>query len=102
MCQLMSGYQSFLRPIKSAPSCAKATDTGNLFDLGGFFRSRDKSGTEFFKRLLFSFNFNDHFLDFAKHNRLCGLLKSAVLYQIKTRTMHFLMIVLKKYYCQVI
>uniref|UniRef100_A0A1I7XS09 UDENN domain-containing protein n=1 Tax=Heterorhabditis bacteriophora TaxID=37862 RepID=A0A1I7XS09_HETBA len=50
MTSLMRGYQSFLRPIKSAPASANATDTGNLFDLDGFLRSRDKSGMEFFKR----------------------------------------------------
>ena len=50
MCQLMSGYQSFLRPIKSAPSSVKATDTGNLFDLSGFMRSKEKFGADFFKK----------------------------------------------------
>ncbi|VDK47516.1 unnamed protein product [Cylicostephanus goldi] len=50
MANLMRGYQSFLKPIKSAPSCVNATDTGNLFDLDGFLKSRDKSGVEFFKR----------------------------------------------------
>ncbi|VDM65212.1 unnamed protein product [Strongylus vulgaris] len=50
MANLMRGYQSYLKPIKSAPSCINATDTGNLFDLDGFLKSRDKSGVEFFKR----------------------------------------------------
>ncbi|KIH64554.1 dDENN domain protein [Ancylostoma duodenale] len=50
MANLMRGYQSFLRPIKSAPSTVSATDTGNLFDLDGFLKSRDKSGVEFFKK----------------------------------------------------
>uniref|UniRef100_A0A0K0DIL7 UDENN domain-containing protein n=1 Tax=Angiostrongylus cantonensis TaxID=6313 RepID=A0A0K0DIL7_ANGCA len=50
MANLMRGYQSFLKPIKSAPSSISATDTGNLFDLDGFLRSRDKSAVDFFKR----------------------------------------------------
>lgn len=50
MASLMRGYQSFLKPIKSAPASVSATDTGNLFDLDGFLKSRDKSGVEFFKR----------------------------------------------------
>ncbi|WKY05599.1 hypothetical protein Q1695_006083 [Nippostrongylus brasiliensis] len=52
MASLMRGYQAFLRPIKSAPASVSATDTGNLFDLDGFLRSRDKSGAEFFKRFV--------------------------------------------------
>ncbi|KAF1759897.1 hypothetical protein GCK72_016364 [Caenorhabditis remanei] len=47
---IMKGYQAFLRPIKSAPANAHATDTGNLFDLDGFLRSRDRSSAEFYKR----------------------------------------------------
>ncbi|KAJ1363940.1 hypothetical protein KIN20_023908 [Parelaphostrongylus tenuis] len=50
MATLMRGYQSFLKPIKSAPSSISATDTGNLFDLDGFLKSRDKSAVDFFKR----------------------------------------------------
>ncbi|KAK6747295.1 hypothetical protein RB195_000479 [Necator americanus] len=50
MANLMRGYQSYLKPIKSAPASINATDTGNLFDLEGFLKSRDKSGTEFFRR----------------------------------------------------
>ncbi|CAD6196860.1 unnamed protein product [Caenorhabditis auriculariae] len=50
MASLMKGYQGFLRPIKCAPATAHATDTGNLFDLDGFLRSRDKSAADFFKR----------------------------------------------------
>lgn len=47
---IMKGYQAFLRPIKSAPANAHATDTGNLFDLEGFLRSRDRSSADFYKR----------------------------------------------------
>ncbi|UMM31114.1 hypothetical protein L5515_012723 [Caenorhabditis briggsae] len=47
---IMKGYQAFLRPIKSAPASAHATDTGNLFDLDGFLRSRDRSSADFYKR----------------------------------------------------
>ncbi|CAB3406093.1 unnamed protein product [Caenorhabditis bovis] len=50
MASLMKGYQSYLRPITCAPATARATDTGNLFDLEGFLRSRDKSSAEFYKR----------------------------------------------------
>uniref|UniRef100_A0A7I4YM87 C-myc promoter-binding protein n=1 Tax=Haemonchus contortus TaxID=6289 RepID=A0A7I4YM87_HAECO len=50
MANLMRGYQSFLKPIKCAPASVSATDTGNLFDLDGFLKSRDKSGVEFFRR----------------------------------------------------
>ncbi|CAI2349882.1 unnamed protein product [Caenorhabditis sp. 36 PRJEB53466] len=46
---IMDGYQAFLRPIKSAPANDHATDTGNLFDLEGFLKSRDRSG-DFYKR----------------------------------------------------
>lgn len=57
----MRGYQSFLRPIKSAPSTVNATDTGNLFDLDGFLKSRDKSGTEFFKKYVVFVLYDSHF-----------------------------------------
>lgn len=47
---IMKGYQAFLRPIKSAPTNDNATDTGNLFDLDGFLKSRDKGSADFYKR----------------------------------------------------
>ncbi|CDH93122.1 DENN domain type RAB GEF [Caenorhabditis elegans] len=47
---IMKGYQAFLRPIKGAPMTEHATDTGNLFDLDGFLRSRDRSSADFYKR----------------------------------------------------
>ena len=71
MCHLMAGYQGFLRPIKSAPSSAKATDTGNLYDLGGFLRSRDKSGSEFFKRYEVYLFSNLSFVDSARRSPSC-------------------------------
>lgn len=54
MAQLIRGYQSYLRPIKTASATVNATDTGNLFDLNGFLRSRDKTGEVFFKKFVFS------------------------------------------------
>lgn len=50
MVGLMRGYQSFLRPIKTAPVSAKAKDIENLFDTGGFLKSRDKQAADFFER----------------------------------------------------
>ncbi|MFH4977087.1 hypothetical protein AB6A40_003796 [Gnathostoma spinigerum] len=58
MASLMRGYTSHLRPIRSAPRAIDATDTGSLFDLGGFLRSRDKSSAEFFKRFSETQSFN--------------------------------------------
>lgn len=42
MASLMQGYTAYLRPIRCAPRCVGATDTGSLFDLDAFLRSRDK------------------------------------------------------------
>ncbi|VDN44664.1 unnamed protein product [Gongylonema pulchrum] len=42
MASLMHGYTTYLRPIRCAPRCVGATDTGSLFDLDAFLRSRDK------------------------------------------------------------
>ncbi|CAJ0918578.1 unnamed protein product, partial [Mesorhabditis belari] len=50
MASIMRGYQAFLRPIVSAPKCKSATDTGNLFDIDGFLRTRDKEKQEFYRR----------------------------------------------------
>ncbi|CAJ0570034.1 unnamed protein product, partial [Mesorhabditis spiculigera] len=50
MASLMTGYQSFLRPIVSAPSSKSATDTGNLFDVEAFLRTRDKEKQDFYRR----------------------------------------------------
>ncbi|KAK0400074.1 hypothetical protein QR680_003340 [Steinernema hermaphroditum] len=50
MGSLMDGYTNHLRPIMSAPKDVKATDTGSLFDLESFLKSRDKSASEFFKK----------------------------------------------------
>ncbi|CAI5448015.1 unnamed protein product [Caenorhabditis angaria] len=47
---LMKGYKAYLRPITRAPTNENATDTGKLFDLDGFLKSREKSSTEFYKR----------------------------------------------------
>ncbi|PAV58665.1 hypothetical protein WR25_10047 [Diploscapter pachys] len=52
MVGLMRGYQSFLRPIKTAPVSAKAKDIENLFDTGGFLKSRDKQAADFFERFV--------------------------------------------------
>jgi hypothetical protein len=46
----MKGYTAYLKPIKSAPKIG-TTDTGALFDLDGFVRTRDKSSIDFYKRL---------------------------------------------------
>ncbi|VDN04276.1 unnamed protein product [Thelazia callipaeda] len=58
MASLMQGYTAFLRPIRCAPRCVGATDTGSLFDLDAFLRSRDKSSLEFFKRFSETQSFN--------------------------------------------
>lgn len=42
MASVMHGYTAYLRPIRSAPRRVGATDTGSLFDLDAFLRSRDK------------------------------------------------------------
>ncbi|VDK77750.1 unnamed protein product [Litomosoides sigmodontis] len=58
MASLMQGYTAYLRPIRCAPRCVGATDTGSLFDLDAFLRSRDKSSLEFFKRFSETQSFN--------------------------------------------
>lgn len=58
MASLMHGYTAFLRPIRSAPRRVGATDTGSLFDLDSFLRSRDKPSSEFFKRFSETQSFN--------------------------------------------
>uniref|UniRef100_A0A1I7VVQ3 DENN domain-containing protein 4C n=1 Tax=Loa loa TaxID=7209 RepID=A0A1I7VVQ3_LOALO len=58
MASLMQGYTAYLRPIRCAPLCVGATDTGSLFDLDAFLRSRDKSSLEFFKRFSETQSFN--------------------------------------------
>lgn len=50
MVSIMKGYQTYLRPIKKAPIELNAIDTGKLFDVEGFLRSREKSGGEFYRR----------------------------------------------------
>ncbi|CAI4221129.1 unnamed protein product [Auanema sp. JU1783] len=47
---LMKGYQAHLRPIKSASATVNATDTGNLFNVEEFIKSRDKTSEPFFRR----------------------------------------------------
>lgn len=42
MASLMQGYTAYLRPIRCAPRCVGATDTGSLFDLDAFLHSRDR------------------------------------------------------------
>uniref|UniRef100_A0A915BHZ9 tRNA-splicing endonuclease subunit Sen54 N-terminal domain-containing protein n=1 Tax=Parascaris univalens TaxID=6257 RepID=A0A915BHZ9_PARUN len=58
MASVMHGYTAYLRPIRSAPRRVGATDTGSLFDLDAFLRSRDKSSIEFFKRFSETQSFN--------------------------------------------
>ncbi|VDP12311.1 unnamed protein product [Onchocerca flexuosa] len=58
MASLMQGYTAYLRPIRCAPRFVGATDTGSLFDLDSFLRSRDKSSLEFFKRFSETQSFN--------------------------------------------
>uniref|UniRef100_A0A915DBA8 Uncharacterized protein n=1 Tax=Ditylenchus dipsaci TaxID=166011 RepID=A0A915DBA8_9BILA len=50
MCSLMAGYSNHLRPILKAPREISATDTGALFNLDSFLRSRDKNSSDFYKR----------------------------------------------------
>ncbi|VDM36820.1 unnamed protein product [Toxocara canis] len=58
MASVMHGYTAYLRPIRSAPRRVGATDTGSLFDLDAFLRSRDRSSIEFFKRFSETQSFN--------------------------------------------
>uniref|UniRef100_A0A1I8EJ60 UDENN domain-containing protein n=2 Tax=Wuchereria bancrofti TaxID=6293 RepID=A0A1I8EJ60_WUCBA len=58
MASLMQGYTAYLRPIRCAPRCVGATDTGSLFDLDAFLHSRDRSSLEFFKRFSETQSFN--------------------------------------------
>ncbi|VDK42926.1 unnamed protein product [Anisakis simplex] len=58
MASLMHGYTAYLRPIRSAPRRVGDTDTGSLFDLDAFLRSRDRSSIEFFKRFCETQSFN--------------------------------------------
>ena len=47
MTSVLGGYRSSLLPITRAPT-AGVTDVGNLFDIPGFLRSRDKSYHQFY------------------------------------------------------
>ena len=46
----MTGYSQHLRPIKRAPHEINATDTGALFNLDSFLKSRDKNALDFYRR----------------------------------------------------
>ena len=51
MVSILAGYRHFLLPITSAPTVG-ATDVDNLFDQGGFLRSRDKNFHKFYNMLM--------------------------------------------------
>ena len=51
MCSVLGGYRASLLPITRAPS-AGVTDVGNLFDIPGFLRSRDKNYHLFYKLVM--------------------------------------------------
>ena len=51
MVQILSGYKSYLLPIKSAPKVG-ATDVNNLFDQNSFLASRDKNYHKFYHLLM--------------------------------------------------
>jgi hypothetical protein len=46
----MIGYSNHLRPIMKKPRDVNATDTGALFNLESFLKSRDKNSSDFYKR----------------------------------------------------
>src|SRR3954467_14118046 len=58
MCSLMDGYAEHLRPIMKSPREVCATDTGALFNLDSFIRSRDKNSQDFYKRFCATQCFN--------------------------------------------
>lgn len=49
MCFLMAGYSKHLCPIMKSPRDKHATDTGALFNLDTFIRSRDKNSLDFYR-----------------------------------------------------
>ena len=51
MTSVLGGYRQHLLPITKAPT-AEATDVGNLFDIQGFLRSRDKNHHLFYHMLM--------------------------------------------------
>lgn len=46
----MAGYSKYLNPIMKSPREKNATDTGALFNLEAFNRSRDKNSLDFYRR----------------------------------------------------
>ena len=51
MVEILSGYKSYLLPIKSMPTVG-ATDVPNLFNQSGFLNSRDKNFHRFYNMLM--------------------------------------------------
>ncbi|XP_064610092.1 C-myc promoter-binding protein-like isoform X2 [Liolophura sinensis] len=51
MACLMKGYKPYLKPITKAPTLS-TTDANSLFDLPGFFKSRDKAYHKFFTQFM--------------------------------------------------